>query len=154
MYFMEHWRKEDQMVWCPALKQISIMIIDFIILLVTLDCKQCAYFFNTHMYKNIYTQTGHIRIKQFAIYLFKLQSQEQHSLSSRCNGDRQGINYLKKRFSQCLSKGRKPSREYLTHKRFLFLLKPWVTKKVLDMTSCGQCPEVPSWCYYTAVIPT
>lgn len=71
---MEHWRKEDQMVWCPALKRISIMIIDFIILLVTLDCKQRAYFLNTHMYKNIYTQTGHISVKQFVIYLFKLQS--------------------------------------------------------------------------------
>lgn len=50
------------------------MIIDFIILLVTLDCKQRAYFLNTHMYKNIYTQTGHISVKQFVIYLFKLQS--------------------------------------------------------------------------------
>lgn len=85
---------------------------------------------------------GHNRVKQSTMYLFKPQSQEQHSpFFSKGSVMRDREASFEERFSEHLSKGKKPSRKYLAQKIFMFPPKAMVYYEMLPHVVCGQLPE-------------
>lgn len=90
---------------------------------------------------------GYERVKQFSMYLFRPQYQEQHSSSLKRQWWEAGKNHLRKRFIQHLSNGRKPCMEYLAQK---LSLTSWPALKCFSIPLCRQFPEAPSGCGYTA----